>query len=92
MTKVYVVGEIGYEYNDEYYVYPETNSTISLKAFTDKEKAEEYKNRLNKQRWDEMDIDCRVAYLGGSGWNMSEEDLQNLQPIDFYTIEEVEME
>jgi len=45
--KVYVVMEIGWEYNDENYYRPESEGGVPRTAYRDKDDAEEERCRLN---------------------------------------------
>ena len=43
---LYVVCKIGYEYNDEIYYAPETDTAVPVKAYRSKEKADAEANKL----------------------------------------------
>jgi|GEM_PF-3217907 len=49
MAKVYVVQEIGYEYNDSNFYQPECGGGTPVKGFLNRENADKEKERLNKK-------------------------------------------
>ena len=53
----YIVMEIGYEYNDNYYERHENNDGLPINVFTSMEKALERKKELELETW----YDCKLA-------------------------------
>lgn len=60
--KLYLVCEIGYEYNDEYYDITKCDSTCLIKAYKSREKAVLEMDRLNRKRMKEWGVDPGEEY------------------------------
>jgi hypothetical protein len=56
-NKVYIVMEIGYEYNDEYMYRPESEGGLPRKTFHEKELAEKYKLELEIEKFRNENLD-----------------------------------
>ena len=68
---LYVVCKIGYEYNDEIYYAPETDTAVPVKAYRSKEKADAEANKLNLKEFRDIEIE---------GYSY---DLEGLFPTDY---------
>ena len=55
--KVYIIQEVGYDYDDEYYRRPECGGGIPAKAFLNKEKAVEVCNQMDNKALKAADLD-----------------------------------
>lgn len=66
MNKIYVIIELGYEYDDTYYSPPECGGGLPVKYYTDSKEAEKVCEEMNvekRKNEDQHYYDCRIEDL-----------------------------
>lgn len=59
--KIYIIQELGYEYNDEFYSRPECEGGTPIKAFRSEEKAMAAAFRMTKERLKASDMESEAG-------------------------------